>query len=96
VGTPTPSRKGLHGITGCRCFPGRVHQWRGSGKADSQTFSLDDFAQYTIGSSPWHQISHTKGGVLDGIVGFEGSNFPKVIKGPVRGTPSNHIAEGGT
>jgi hypothetical protein len=66
------------------------------GKQTLQTFSLDDLAQYTIGSSPSHQISHTKGGVLDGIVGFEGSNFPKVIKGPVRGTPSNHIADGGT
>src|SRR5437660_736629 len=28
---------------------------------------------FVIGRSATHQISHTKGGVLDGIVGFEGS-----------------------
>jgi hypothetical protein len=72
---------------------------------------------FVIGSSPWHQISHTKGGVPDGIVAFEGStnwsdsgegkgiqltqatqnpDFPREIKGPVRGTPSNGVAGGGT
>lgn len=30
-------------------------------------------AHITVGTSATHQISHTKGGVLDGIVGFEGS-----------------------
>lgn len=30
-------------------------------------------SHFTIGQSATHQISHTKGGVLDGIVGFEGS-----------------------
>ncbi len=30
-------------------------------------------ADFAIGQSDTHQISHTKGGVLDGIVGFEGS-----------------------
>jgi hypothetical protein len=30
-------------------------------------------AHFAIGQSATHQISHTKGGVLDGIVGFEGS-----------------------
>jgi hypothetical protein len=30
-------------------------------------------ADFAVGQSEWHQISHTKGGVLDGIVGFEGS-----------------------
>jgi hypothetical protein len=30
-------------------------------------------ADFVVGQSASHQISHTKGGVLDGIVGFEGS-----------------------
>jgi hypothetical protein len=30
-------------------------------------------AHFAIGQSATHQISHTKGGVLDGAVGFEGS-----------------------
>jgi hypothetical protein len=30
-------------------------------------------ADFTVGESATHQISHTKGGVLDGIVAFEGS-----------------------
>jgi hypothetical protein len=30
-------------------------------------------ADFAIGESATHQISHTKGGVLDGLVGFEGS-----------------------
>lgn len=30
-------------------------------------------AHFAIGQSSTHQISHTKGGVLDGVVGFEGS-----------------------
>lgn len=30
-------------------------------------------AHFAVGQSATHQISHTKGGVLDGIVGFEGS-----------------------
>lgn len=30
-------------------------------------------AHFAIGQSATHQISHTKGGVLDGVVGFEGS-----------------------
>lgn len=30
-------------------------------------------ADFAIGESATHQISHTKGGVLDGCVGFEGS-----------------------
>lgn len=30
-------------------------------------------SHFTIGQSATHQISHTKGGVLDGRVGFEGS-----------------------
>jgi hypothetical protein len=30
-------------------------------------------ADFVIGESPTSQISHTKGGVLDGVVGFEGS-----------------------
>ena len=30
-------------------------------------------ADFAVGQSEWHQISHTKGGVLDGIVAFEGS-----------------------
>jgi hypothetical protein len=30
-------------------------------------------ADFAVGQSDTHQISHTKGGVLDGIVAFEGS-----------------------
>jgi hypothetical protein len=30
-------------------------------------------ADFAVGQSEFHQISHTKGGVLDGIVAFEGS-----------------------
>jgi hypothetical protein len=37
--------------------------------ADPVAFS----AHFAIGQSATHQISHTKGGVLDGRVGFEGS-----------------------
>jgi hypothetical protein len=37
--------------------------------ADPAGFAAD----FAIGESETHQISHTKGGVLDGIVGFEGS-----------------------
>lgn len=36
---------------------------------DPQAFQ----AHFAIGQSETHQISHTKGGVLDGRVGFEGS-----------------------
>jgi len=36
---------------------------------DAQGFAND----FAIGESSTHQISHTKGGVLDGIVAFEGS-----------------------
>ena len=36
---------------------------------DAQGFAND----FAIGESATHQISHTKGGVLDGIVAFEGS-----------------------
>ncbi|RJO79261.1 hypothetical protein D5S18_02695 [Nocardia panacis] len=37
--------------------------------ADPETFAAD----FVVGQSDSHQISHTKGGVLDGIVAFEGS-----------------------
>jgi hypothetical protein len=37
--------------------------------SDPETFAAD----FVVGQSDTHQISHTKGGVLDGIVGFEGS-----------------------
>jgi hypothetical protein len=37
--------------------------------ADPAAFASD----FAIGQSSTHQISHTKGGVLDGLVGFEGS-----------------------
>lgn len=37
--------------------------------ADPATFAAD----FAIGESLTHQISHTKGGVLDGIIAFEGS-----------------------
>jgi hypothetical protein len=37
--------------------------------ADPAGFAAD----FAIGESATHQISHTKGGVLDGLVGFEGS-----------------------
>ncbi len=30
-------------------------------------------ADFAVGESPTHQISHTKGGVLDGVIAFEGS-----------------------
>ena len=36
---------------------------------DPTTFAAD----FAVGQSETHQISHTKGGVLDGIVAFEGS-----------------------
>jgi hypothetical protein len=36
---------------------------------DAQGFAND----FVVGESSTHQISHTKGGVLDGIVAFEGS-----------------------
>jgi hypothetical protein len=37
--------------------------------ADPAAFAAD----FAVGQSDTHQISHTKGGVLDGIVAFEGS-----------------------
>lgn len=37
--------------------------------ADAAAFAAD----FAVGQSATHQISHTKGGVLDGIVAFEGS-----------------------
>lgn len=37
--------------------------------ADPEAFAAD----FVVGQSATHQISHTKGAVLDGIVGFEGS-----------------------
>ena len=37
--------------------------------ADPAGFAAD----FAVGESATHQISHTKGGVLDGIVGYEGS-----------------------
>lgn len=36
---------------------------------DAATFAAD----FAVGTSATHQISHTKGGVLDGLVAFEGS-----------------------
>jgi hypothetical protein len=52
-----------------------------SGGAHEKTILDSDVAQdtsafsahFAIGQSATHQISHTKGGVLDGKVGFEGS-----------------------
>jgi len=41
-----------------------------SDEANDPTGYAADFA---VGQSDTHQISHTKGGVLDGIVAFEGS-----------------------
>ncbi len=46
-------------------------------------------AHFAIGQSATHQISHTKGAVLDGVVGFEGStNWSASGEGtiPVTGT----------
>ncbi|OHU99553.1 hypothetical protein [Mycobacterium talmoniae] len=37
--------------------------------ADAAAFAAD----FAVGESDTHQISHTKGGVLDGVVAFEGS-----------------------
>jgi hypothetical protein len=41
-----------------------------SDEANDPTGYAADFA---VGESEYHQISHTKGGVLDGIIAFEGS-----------------------
>jgi len=41
--------------------------------ADPAAFAAD----FAVGQSATHQISHTKGGVLDGIVAFEGLTRPK-------------------
>ena len=41
---------------------------------DANRAQLADFnSHFVIGQSATHQISHTKGAVIDGIVGFEGS-----------------------
>jgi hypothetical protein len=43
-------------------------------------------AHVVIGQSATHQITHTKGGVLDGRVGFEGlRELERVRRGDVRG-----------
>ncbi len=42
-------------------------------QSDVATDSAGFAADFAIGQSDTHQISHTKGGVLDGIVAFEGS-----------------------
>lgn len=42
---------------------------RSDAAADPTAFAAD----FAVGQSGTHQISHTKGGVLDGIVAFEGS-----------------------
>lgn len=51
---------------------GGVHEKKileGDVAQDAAAFAAD----FAIGQSETHQISHTKGGVLDGLVGFEGS-----------------------
>lgn len=51
-----------------RSQAGGVHEKRILGAWDSAMRN-----SFAIGQSATHQISHTKGGVLDGIVAFEGS-----------------------
>ena len=52
----------------------------GGGDGEKAILSCDEVndpsgyaADFAVGQSDAHQISHTKGGVLDGIVAFEGS-----------------------
>lgn len=47
---------------------GGVHE-----KKILESWSLAMKNSFAIGESATHQISHTKGGVVDGLVGFEGS-----------------------
>ena len=47
---------------------GGVHE-----KKILETWSPEMRSSFAIGQSATHQISHTKGGVLDGLVAFEGS-----------------------
>lgn len=59
-------------VTLDRSQAGGVHE-RAILAADAAADSVDFANDFVVGQSETHQISHTKGGVLDGIVAFEGS-----------------------
>ena len=57
-------------------FQGTLDKSQSGGKHEAAilaAFSQQVRSYFVIGSTPTGQIVHTKGGVLDGIVGFEGS-----------------------
>lgn len=51
---------------------GGVHEKALIAADEKQSLALFN-THFVVGQSDTHQISHTKGGVIDGIVGFEGS-----------------------
>lgn len=51
---------------------GGVHE-RAILASDAAADPVGYSSHFVVGNSATHQISHTKGGVLDGLVGFEGS-----------------------
>ena len=72
---------------------GGVHE-----KKILETWSPEIRASFVIGQSATHQISHTKGGVLDSLVAFEGStNWSasgegSIIEGVKRKAQNNTLA----